>query len=325
MNDDVRGAHGIDAMNDPEYLWDRRDPPDAEIVALEETLAPLGYQPRPLPNRSWQRLPWTSLAAAAFITIATCGAWFAFQTSPTWAAEIITGAPTIDSRPMGQTDALGVDEWLETDEIATARVEVSNIGSVTIYPNSRVRLVATRSDEHRLELARGRLDALILAPPRLFFVNTPSAVAVDLGCAYTLEVDERGEGMIHVTIGWVALEADGPAAIVPMGGVCRTRIGRGPGTPYFEDAPRALRAALHRFDLAEDQDAALAVILRRARVRDTLTLWHLLARTEPPQRESVLDRMLTLASLPEGVTRAGVLLLDADMLDAWYWELDGDW
>ena len=37
------------------------------------------------------------------------------------------------------------------------------------------------------------MSARIWAPPRLFYVNTPSAVAEDLGCAYTLEVDDLGE------------------------------------------------------------------------------------------------------------------------------------
>ena len=32
-----------------------------------------------------------------------------------------------------------------------------------------------------LALARGKMEAFIWAPPRQFFVDTPSAVAVDLG------------------------------------------------------------------------------------------------------------------------------------------------
>ena len=152
-----------------------------------------------------------------------------------------------------------------------------NIGQVEVEPNTRVRLVETRLTEHRLELERGTLHARIWAPPRLFFVNTPSAVAADLGCAYTLEVDDAGRGLLHVTSGYVALETEARSAIVPAGAACMTQPGAGPGTPFFEDAPEAFVESLARFDFENDR-AALDAVLAGARARDTLTLWHLLSR-----------------------------------------------
>ena len=38
------------------------------------------------------------------------------------------------------------------------------------------------------------MHAVIDAPPRYFLVETASAIAVDLGCIYTLSADERGNG-----------------------------------------------------------------------------------------------------------------------------------
>jgi hypothetical protein len=59
-------------------------------------------------------------------------------------------------------------------------------------------LVAARWTDHRLALDHGAIEARIWAPPRLFFVETPSARAVDLGCVYTLEVDRAGAGRLSV-------------------------------------------------------------------------------------------------------------------------------
>ena len=89
-----------------------------------------------------------------------------------------------------------------------AQIAVSSIGNVDIDENTRVRLLETRPTEHRLELARGKMSARIWAPPRLFFVDTPSAVAADLGCAYTLEVDDHGAQLVagDVWMGGVAVE-----------------------------------------------------------------------------------------------------------------------
>src|SRR5438876_1202274 len=95
---------------------------------------------------------------------------------------------------------------------------------------------------------RGRMSARISAPPKLFFVNTPSAVAEDLGCAYTLEVDDAGNSLLRVTLGWVALQLKDRESLVPAGAACATRPGIGPGTPYFEDASELFRTALAKLD-----------------------------------------------------------------------------
>jgi hypothetical protein len=38
--------------------------------------------------------------------------------------------------------------------------------------------------------------------------ETPSALSVDLGCVFTLDVDEDGEGIVRAASGWVAVETD---------------------------------------------------------------------------------------------------------------------
>ncbi|HSL54728.1 MAG TPA: FecR domain-containing protein, partial [Pyrinomonadaceae bacterium] len=223
---------------------------------------------------------------------------------------------------------LAVGEWLETDANSRAEIAVSSIGSVEVDENTRIRLLETQPSEHRLELARGKMSAHIWAPPRLFFVNTPSAVAADLGCAYTLEVDDEGSSLLRVTSGWVALELKDRESVVPAGAACETRPSLGPGTPYFEDASSVFRQSLKTVDFDPDAHArssALVSILDQARPRDTLTLWHLLVRVEGEDRARVYDTMAALSPPPASVTREGVLALDQTMLDAWRYELERTW
>ena len=108
----------------------------------------------------------------------------------------------------------------------------------------------------------------------------------------------------------------------------RDRPSVGPGTPYFEDAPEALRAALARFDFtdstAEQRAEDLGIVLAQSRKADALTLWHLLARADDAQRAQVFDRLGKLVPPPVGVTRGGILHLDRKMLDQWWNELGFD-
>ena len=242
-----------------------------------------------------------------------------------WHVARLNGTPRIGSTGFNDEAKLGIGQWLETDATSRAQLDVATIGEVEIGPNSRVRLIESKPTEHRLELERGRLSARISAPPKLFFVNTPSGVAEDLGCAYTLEVDDQGNSVLHVTAGWVAMQLTDRESKVPAGAACATRRGIGVGTPYFEDATPAFRAALGKFDFegAESQPAAISALLREARPRDELTLWYLLSRVNESGRGRVYDYMVRLAPPPPGVTREGVIRLDRGMLDQWRQAIEG--
>lgn len=244
-----------------------------------------------------------------------------------WQVARLGGAPRIGSESVSNKSRLGVGQWLETDANSRAQLDVANIGNVEIDPNTRVRLLQSSSSEHRLELARGRLSARISAPPKLFFVNTPSGVAEDMGCAYTLEVDDAGNSLLHVTAGWVSMQLNGRESAVPAGAACATRTGFGPGTPYFEDASESFQKALTKVDfeagsIAASKGAVLGTVLAEARQRDAMTLWYLLARVEPADRLAVYGRLSALVSPPKGTTKEGLLSLDRAMLDSWREEID---
>jgi hypothetical protein len=204
-------------------------------------------------------------------------------------------------------------------------MRVGSIGTVVIEPGTRLRVLATRPDENRLSLEHGEITATISAPPKLFFVETRSAIAVDLGCQYRMKVDDSGNGLLSVTLGWVSFEWQGRESLVPAGASCRTRAGIGPGTPFFVDAPKSLMAALDEFDFSGGGEAALHTILDDARSRDTLTLWHLLSRVPAPLRPLVYDRIVSFAPPPADVTREKALSLDPQTLKLWKDELAWTW
>ncbi len=314
-----------------DYLWDRSGKPDRDVEKLEQMLGQFGQDVPPpdfgqvpvkvreFPRRRVYR--WMAVAAAAAVVVAVVGLRHANrQDSATLYVARLAGAPQIGNRPIAGTDELRIGQYLITDATSRARIDVGLIGEVAVEPNSRVGLVTTRPTEHRLALDVGTLHARIWAPPGLFFVNTPSATAIDLGCTYTLTVDSAGAGQLRVTKGWVSFEYKGRESFVPEGAMCETRPGIGPGTPYREDAPEALRAALGKFDFEKDS-AALDAILHGARKEDALTLWHLLARTTGKERGRVFDRLAGVMPPPAGVTREGVLAGDRRMLDRWWEEL----
>src|SRR5687768_2670227 len=274
----IKLAEQLPQLTAPDSLWHEVE------SALGRGEAPSGTV-SVRPASSWRlRLA----VAAAVVLVLTLGVWlYNSQPGPhggpgkAWQVTRLGGTPKIGSEEVFNRGSLSEGEWLETDGNSRAQIAVGTIGNVDIDENTRVRLLAAQPTEHRLELTRGKMSARIWAPPRLFFVETPSAVAADLGCAYTLEVDDNGGSVLHVTSGWVALELKDRESIVPAGAACETQPGIGPGTPYFVDSTQDFRAALKNVDFNTDvnsQSVALTAMLDQARQRDTLTLWHLLPR-----------------------------------------------
>src|SRR5262245_15667103 len=322
----VKLAEQIPFESAPDDMWAKIE------SALEQQ--PIEEVRMPSLRRRWFLRPQFILAAAAIIIVMLIGSWWLLRngsvqpSGPSWQVATLNGRPTIGAKSISGQGRLGVGQWLVTDQNSSAQINVASIGQVQVDPNTRIRLVQTQPTEHRLELARGQMSARIWAPPRLFFVDTPSAVAADLGCAYTLIVDDSGGSLLRVTSGWVALELKDRESIVPAGAACKTRSGIGPGTPYFEDAGPEFMNDLSELDFESNRSAksrALNHLLQTARVKDTLTLWHLLARVDGDERRRVFEKMTSLVELPSDVTREGILKLDPAMLNKWKEKLEFYW
>jgi hypothetical protein len=326
-----------------EYLWNGAagpgsSPADQDVVRLENALRPLRapLPPIPDPSRFEQRsleprggpasngrhyfgvrflVP--ALALAAAIVLMVAGSKRGASAGPSWEVERMDGVPRVDSARLTGTGRLAVGQTLMTDAAARARLDVSTIGQVTVDHDTRVRLVGTRQGRHELALERGTLHAFITAPPGQFVVNTPSSTATDLGCVYTLHVDEDGTGLLSVTAGWVAFEYNGRESFVPARASARTDPDIGPGTPRYDDAEEII-AALDLFDRGVRRSEMLAFVLEHARAKDAMTLWHLLSRVTGAERPAVVDALDRLAPMPIGVTRAAVLQLDRATLDRWW-------
>jgi FecR protein len=340
-------------MND--YLWDGSGTPDPEIQRLELLLSDFRHSgqtltlPADLPSGAGKpvetgklrvlllQMPWVPRLAAAAVVLLAFGLSVFFslrpgpvpETEPAWNVATLEGAPQIGSQTLSgnhTVSKLHVGQTLITDSDSRASITENDLGEIKVDPNSRVRLLETGEHRKRIELEVGTIRAAIWAPAGQFVVDTPSAVAVDLGCAYTLQVAPDGSGTIRTTLGWVGFHLNGSDSFIPAGAMCSTRPHSGPGVPYFEDASPSFREAIAQFDSSarnsQGRDEALAVILSQARVRDALSLWHLVSRTDGPARAGVYDRLASLVAPPPSVTREGVLALNSQMLDLYWNALD---
>jgi ferric-dicitrate binding protein FerR (iron transport regulator) len=312
-----------------EYLWDGSGEPDAELERLEKLLGrfrPVGRKfqfpaatTSPLRTHS-RREQWWRIAAGFVLLLGSIWLLRAVTGRAAWTIAGLEGSPRIDGRGAERNEIWKIGQWLETDAASRVQLRVDGLGEIEVGPNARLELLQANATQQQIRLERGTIRAAVTAPPYVFLVRTPGAYAMDMGCAYTLQVTDAGVSILRVTVGWVDLQHGFRQSLVPAGAAAESRPGIGPGAPYFEDSSERFREALEtvNFDVEDSQARAeaLTILLAEARPRDAFTLLNLFRRVDTEDRGRLYDRLAVLLPPPASLTRQNAV--DGDDMSAWW-------
>ncbi len=306
-----------------DYLWDKSGT-DPEVEALEKLLGPAGYRGARAPAAPPEARPkarrwFCATAAAAVILLAGVTVyWLRSSSGPAY--RVVSDDGDFAARRGATIDAAG----------KPLTIELAGIGVVVAEAQARLRVLQIGEDLHKLRLERGTIHATIGAfvRPGLFQVETPATTCVDLGCHYTLTVDEQGRSLVHVETGRVAFVDGAREVYVPRGARCVAWPGgRGSGTPVFEDAPEELCAAIDLFDRGSGErvTAARALVEAASRRRDLLSVWHLLQDRDDAVVAVAFDALVARYEVPVGGERGAVMRREAAAREAWKQRMQSDW
>ncbi len=255
--------------------------------------------------------------AALFLTGLGGFLWTLPGSEDGWSVVHLAGDPRVDGYVVERRGLLTPGSELVTGANGTAEVAIADIGTALVLPDSRLRLVGTSPEEHRMYLALGSIQASVWSPPRVFVVETPTAVAYDLGCAYDLAVDSTGASRLLVSSGEVSLETPDRVSIVLAGYVCETLPGFGPGTPYLMESSPELIALLRTLDSGEANVSTARRLARIVTRDDAVTLVHLLMRTRGGVFDLIHRTLANFHEPPSDVTKERLLSRDREAFEKW--------
>jgi ferric-dicitrate binding protein FerR (iron transport regulator) len=303
-----------------DYLWNRSGPPDPDVERLEKLLAPLAHD-EPLDELRVQRKrrpPWfvigvaVAAAAAVAIYLAVPRSQSACRGGDGFAFTGVGGSVSCGGTAVAH-GVLPVGVELDTGA-HEASLSIADIGTAQLGKQTRVRIDRSDDKRHQLALDRGYMHAKVIAPPRLFAVTTKHTEVIDLGCEYTIDVDDNGAGSICVLSGMVELATkSGAVVVVPEGSCAAILAGQRPGLPIARDARAELIAAVRAYDAAEP--GALDRLLSIAERRDAITLIALAA--VDARGAAVLERLMELSPPPDAEISVESALADPLHFGAW--------
>lgn len=318
---------------DDDYLWNKTGTSDPDLVRLERMLAPVAWNPAVGPRvqpdrnigrqkgrrrslRSWYLA--TTLAACALVIASWLQLRLMWPTDAAWAVLASEGQVDWSGNP---TNGLQVGDGLTTGPDGEVRLQVARIGELSIRPQSRLRLIETRSGRHRVQLLEGEVQARVWAPPHQFGMDLPGVALWDLGCIFTVRTKADGHGLLTVQSGWVQLEDGAKEVLVPEGAQVFLASNGKVGTPHHAAASPAFLEALRRIDEAAENippdSPLLQQLATEARTQDAITLITLLNH-QPRWADSPIFPRLGVLFPGSGVTREAVWQRDPRALDAWW-------
>src|SRR5215467_2083123 len=103
---------------------------------------------------AFSRRRWIPLASLAALASTLLFLLIHLTQRPSWE---VTGLPG--------TSRLRLGETLQTSAVSEAQIKIANIGNLIVSPNSQIRLLVTKSDQHRIALDRGKIEAQTWSPP----------------------------------------------------------------------------------------------------------------------------------------------------------------
>ncbi|MFC2092256.1 hypothetical protein ACFLSV_00010 [Bacteroidota bacterium] len=239
-----------------------------------------------------------------------------------WVVSNLKGSPKIHDKKINIIDTLKIGEWLITDDSSKALLSVAYIGDIILDPGTKLKIIKSDSNEHRILLDHGTINANINTKPRSFIVDTKSAEAVDLGCEYTFSVDRKGNGLLFVKSGMVELKSAGRNSLVSAGNFCITKAGFGPGTPYSKYSSSKFRKSLLDLDFKGVNDKALKDMLKNAKKTDVMTLLQMLPKVKEKNKAMVLVKLSSFIPPARKIYADSIPKLDMKDLNDWIEKLN---
>lgn len=309
-------------------LWNPAAEGDAELRRLRALLAPYAvaergigeWRPPPVAPARRRRGLVAALAAALAASLLLYAGYayrFGWSEGRPWRVDVAGET----RRPLAPGGVL------ETGARESLSVAVARIGRIELSPQSRLRLLETRSGRHRVSLDGGHLRARIWAPPGYFGVDEGAAEVVDLGCDFEVWKGADGRGRVYVRSGWVAYRLGAEEILLPAGFAIDFAGGRAT-TPLRAEATAAFAQALREFErtLEAGDRAAAEVAASSARVAataddaDAFTLLSLLTRHPSLAQDALYPRLARALGVVADDTahRAAWTAGDQAAIDAWW-------
>lgn len=254
-----------------------------------------------------------------FITISYMLYDFSLINSP-WKVRGVNGTYLVN----GIEDYTGFwnkGEVITTKEKVSAIVNVPNTGKLEIKPNSTVILEQAKDGSNRINIKNGsvRISNSSIMPDLVISIN--EFTVYNRGGKINIDLLNR-KGKVFVEYGFAEVSFMGQNHFIGEGYICELNSKNSVGIPYRSDVDDSLKSFISQIEFQKESNINMQKIIEKARNKDMLTLLELILRVNHSQRGVLFQAIANHFPPPGGVTYDGIMRLDKQMLENWWFEIE---
>lgn len=259
-------------------------------------------------------LPLVIIAAGYFIYD------FTLINSP-WKVRTITGKVLVNGQ-LNISERWEENESLVTDSFSKAVVNVPGTARIEVNSNSFLILQKAKDKQNRIKISKGKLRVINNSLMPYLSIEADHSVIHDRGGTFEIAINDNTTTSVEVEYGYLEIEQKGRNYFIDKGYTCDIRQNYHPGTPYRIDASEELKNEVRKFDYENGGDNSVQQIISLSTESDMLTLLSLIERVSSSYRSILFSKIAAYFPPPAKVTLEGIIKLDRDMLEQWWFEIE---
>jgi hypothetical protein len=245
---------------------------------------------------------------------------FSLINSP-WKVRTITGNVLINGQ-IRASERWEENESLVTEDDSKAVVYVPNTGRIEVDANSFLILNKAKDKGNRIKLIKGSIRIINNNLLPYLAIEIDNSVIHNRGGTIAITIDDNSITFVKVEYGYLEIEESGRVFFVDEGYTCEIRPNSHSGTPHRIDAPEELKEEIRNLDYEFGGDSSVQKIISLAAESDMLTLLALIPRSSESLRTVIFNKISAYYPPPAGVTLEGIVKLDPEMIEKWWFEIE---
>lgn len=237
-----------------------------------------------------------------------------------WQIISTTGMPRINESTIKLNATLSNDDIITTDGLSTAIIEIHEVGKIELLNSTTFKRL---KGDFSGELMRGKSIIQADKGTESLSISVPKATIENFttGTNYSAMVDERGNSVIELKGGWLSILSGDYELLLPPGHQVNVYKEAGVSIPHNSESSFEYVTRLEEYLFGGKRTTTLNQVLSLSTYRESVTLWDLLRRVNPEQREAVYNKLYELIPHPESVIKEDILNLKPDELQLWLGEI----
>jgi len=217
-------------------------------------------------------------------------------------------------------DGVNSHDVVSTSSNESISISILNKAIITLEEESEIEIIAGTQSSNSIRLKKGGLNFIPQSNNILFKLYCKDIVITSKNSHFEIKMKDKDNASVRVINNFIVVNANGDESKIPKNHLFRFLGSNNITIPTLVNANKSFLDLVHKYTLEPD-DKTINKILSLAKKENTFTLFFMLKRVTPINRELILEKLQQYSPLPNSISKVDLLMLDNTALNTWWDEI----